>query len=177
MRRILIGLFSGALAVGAGAAPARAQHGAATGSHDVSMSDRKFLVDVAGASLAEVRISRLATERASAPEVKEFARRMIEDHDKANAELQQLAEQKGVTLPTEPDREHQQVYDKLSRLQGAEFDREYFRVMRKDHDKVVAEFKKEIDTTQDPQIKALAQKLLPTLEMHDNLVKQDMKKM
>ena len=82
-----------------------------------------------------------------------------------------------MTLPTEPDREHQQVYDKLSRLQGAEFDREYFRVMRKDHDKVVAEFKKEIDTTQDPQIKALAQKLLPTLEMHDNLVKQDMKKM
>jgi putative membrane protein len=52
--------------------------------------------------MAEVELGQLATGKASHPEVKEFAQRMVKDHTQANDQLKQIAMQKGVTLPSSP---------------------------------------------------------------------------
>ena len=64
-----------------------------------SEADQTFVREAAEGGMTEVALGRLALERASGAEVKQFARRMIDDHAQANQELMRLAQSKGVTLP------------------------------------------------------------------------------
>jgi putative membrane protein len=83
--------------------------------------------------MAEVQLGKLAAEKALSQEVKQFGQRMVDDHGKANDRLKQLATTKGVNLPTELDRSTQREMDKLAKLSGADFDREYMKHMVSDH--------------------------------------------
>ena len=62
---------------------------------------------------------------------------MVQDHTKANEELKQIASQLNVQLPTELGQEHRDLQEKLSKLQGAEFDREYMNAMVDSHENSV----------------------------------------
>ena len=70
----------------------------------VSSGDRKFMEKAAQGGMAEVELGKLATQKASASEVKQFGQRMVDDHSKANDQLKQIATSKGVNLPTDLDR-------------------------------------------------------------------------
>jgi len=142
-------------------------------SNEVSSSDRKFMEKAAQGGMAEVQLGKLATEKASAPEVKQFGQRMVDDHSKANDQLKQLASQKGVTLPTTLDKSAQKEHDRLSKLSGAEFDREYMKHMVSDHKKDVSEFKSEASKAKDADLKQWAQTTLPVLEEHLKLAQTD----
>jgi putative membrane protein len=60
----------------------------------------------------------------------------------------------------------------LQKLSGAEFDREFMKMMVRDHEHVIAAFDKEATSGQDPQLKAFAAKTLPTLHSHLQMAKQ-----
>ena len=51
--------------------------------------------------MSEVELGQLAAQRASDPQVKQFAQRMVTDHGKANDELKQIAARKNVQLPAD----------------------------------------------------------------------------
>jgi putative membrane protein len=135
----------------------------------VSSSDKKFMEKAAKDGMAEVKLGQLAAQKASAPEVKQFGQRMVDDHSKANDQLKQIASNKGVTLPTELDKSAQKEHDKLSKLSGAEFDREYMNHMVSDHKKAISEFKNEANKAKDADLKQFASSTLPILEEHLNL--------
>lgn len=137
----------------------------------LSSADSKFVMEAAMGGLMEVELGRLATEKGSSDAVKSFGQRMVDDHSKANAELTQLASTKGVTLPTELDEKHRNDVTKLSTLSGTEFDRAYSKAMLNDHVKDVAAFEKQSSKGADPDIKAFANKTLPTLKEHLELAK------
>ena len=80
--------------------------------------------------------------------------------------MKSLAAQKNVTLPTALDQQHQADVDKLSKLSGAAFDREYMSMMVKDHVEDVAEFEREAATGSDSDVKAWAGRTVPTLRQH-----------
>jgi putative membrane protein len=65
--------------------------------------DSSFLKDAAHDGAMEVQVGRLAVDKTTNPDVKQFAQRLIDDHSKANSELMALASQKGVVLPTMSD--------------------------------------------------------------------------
>src|SRR3954466_9139408 len=67
----------------------------------VDESTSSFLVNVADVSMTEVKLGKIAEEKAHSKRVKEFARMMVADHSKANEELKSLAASKNVTLPKE----------------------------------------------------------------------------
>ena len=67
------------------------------------------------------------------------------------------------------------VYNELSKLKGAEFDRAYARTMVRDHEKDVAEFKKEADSGADSSVKNFAAKTLPALEEHLKMARDMMR--
>ena len=96
----------------------------------------------------------------------QFGQRMVDDHSKAGNELKSLAAQKNVTLPTALDQQHQADVDKLSKLSGAAFDREYMSMMVKDHQEDVAEFERQAANGADPDVKSWASRTLPTLREH-----------
>jgi putative membrane protein len=134
--------------------------------------DETFLKKAAQGGLAEVSEGQMAASKASDAKVKEFGQRMATDHAKANDELRQIAQKENFTLPTEPSKAEQKSADKLNRLQGAQFDAEYARSMVKDHEEDVALFQKEANSGTNPELKAFAQKTLPTLQEHLRLAKQ-----
>src|SRR4051794_40661247 len=132
----------------------------------LSSDDREFLTTAAQGGLMEVELGRLAAQKAQNADVKRFGQRMVDDHSKANTELKTLASAKGVTLPTDMNAEGKEEQAKLSKLSGAEFDKEYMSLMVEDHEKDVSEFEKESRDQDDPDVKAFAAKTLPTLQQH-----------
>jgi len=135
-------------------------------------SDNGFVNTVAMDGIAEVELGHLAMQKAKNPEVKQFAQRMVTDHSKANVELKQLASNKNVTLPAEPNAQQKADKDRLSKLSGAEFDREYMSLMANAHDKAVAAFEDEAHDGKEADVKTWATKTLPTLKEHQALAKQ-----
>jgi len=132
----------------------------------MTSADNSFVTKAAQGGMAEVQLGNLAQQKASNPQVKEFGQRMVTDHTKANDELKSLVASKGITLPTSLDSKDQATMDRLSKLNGAAFDRAYMEDMVKDHKEDVSEFKREADHGSDPDVKAFASKTLPVLQEH-----------
>ena len=114
-------------------------------------SDTHFAMNAAEGSILEVELGRLASEKASNAEVKEFASRMITDHTRGNMELKAIAESKDLALPAveRVKAKHQGRIQKLEKLEGAAFDRAYMADMVKDYDKDVALFEKQANSGRD----------------------------
>jgi putative membrane protein len=133
----------------------------------LSSKDYKFVTDAAKGGMTEVELGQLAEQKASNPAIKDFGKKMAEDHKKANDELTQLVSQKGATLPADvTSTGEKRVEDHLRNLSGADFDKAYMDHMVKDHKKDVKEFEKMSKEAKDPELKAWAAKTLPTLQQH-----------
>lgn len=94
----------------------------------------RFVRQAAVANMAEIELGKLATQRAQHADVKAYANMMIDDHSTALGQLREAAGSQRLTLPTQLDDDHQKVHDRLSGLQGDEFDREYMKVMVESHE-------------------------------------------
>jgi putative membrane protein len=132
----------------------------------LSAPDSTFATKAAQGGMAEVQLGQLATRKASNPDVKAFGQQMVDDHSKANDEFKGLASRKGVTLPSSLDAKDQATYDRLSKLDGAAFDRAYMADMVRDHRADIAEFEREASHGSDPDIKGFASNTLHTLKHH-----------
>jgi putative membrane protein len=130
-----------------------------------------MLRDAAG-SMAEIALGTAASQKATMPDVKSLANRMVADHSKASDELKSLAAKKGVTLPTEMAREPKSEQDKLMKLSGHQFDKEYADFMVKDHEQDLKDFQKAAKDAKDPDVKSWAAKMVPILQEHLNTAKQ-----
>src|SRR6185503_2778604 len=69
------------------------------------------------------------------------------DHTAAGDKLKAAASQHNVAVPTELDDKHIQLRDKLMKLKGAEFDREYAAAMVDGHEAVANQLESRIDKT------------------------------
>jgi len=132
----------------------------------MTASERMFIRKAAEGGKAEVELGKLAQEKAASPEVKQFGERMVNDHSKANDQLKEVAQKEGVTLPTKLDAKDAATKARLEKLSGEAFDRAYMKDMVADHKTDVAEFEREARSGSDPDLKAFAQKTLPTLREH-----------
>jgi putative membrane protein len=130
------------------------------------MKDPEFVKKAAQSGLAEVELGQLATQKATNPEVKQFAQRMVDDHTKANEQLKQVAQQEQIKVPDTVDAKDKAKKDKLEKLSGAKFDRAYMADMVKDHKKDVSDFRSESKNAKSPAVKNFAAQTLPTLEDH-----------
>ena len=131
-----------------------------------------FATKAAVGGLAEVQMGQLASDKATDPDVKTFAQRMVTDHTKANDELQQLATTKNWTLPSGLDAKHRAVKARLDRATGAAFDRAYMNAMVADHNADVAMFRAYAKSGVDADLKTWAGTTLPTLEEHQKMAKE-----
>lgn len=128
--------------------------------------DKEFADKAAKGGNSEVALGNLMVQKATSPDVKSFAQRMVDDHSKAGQELSQLASAKGMTAPAEPSEDAKKEIDKLDKLSGAELDKEYMSFMVNDHKKDVEEFQKQSTDAKDADLKAWVAKTLPTLQDH-----------
>ncbi|GAB0157638.1 hypothetical protein CHRYSEOSP005_29170 [Chryseobacterium sp. Alg-005] len=134
--------------------------------NSLSEQDKKFADAAAMGGTMEVMMGELAAGNGNNAAVKALGEMMVKDHGKANDELKKWASAVGYTLPTGLDAEKQKEYDNLKAKKGAEFDRAYTDLMVKDHQKDIAEFKKQAAEGTEASLKSFASKTLPTLEHH-----------
>ncbi len=129
-----------------------------------SGADKTFVKQAIQADLAEVQMGKLAQQNGQSEAVKQFGQKLVSDHSANADKAKQLAEQIGLTPPSEPSAKQQAEYKKMSKLSGAKFDREFARGMVKDHKADVAKFKKEGQKS--GPVADFAKQTVPTLEQH-----------
>jgi putative membrane protein len=131
-----------------------------------AVSDKDFINEVASGGMAEVKLGQLAADRGGSEDVRKFGKRMVDDHSAANKDFLALLQKKGMTAPKEMTRKQQELFDRLSKLRGAEFDKAYMTAMVEDHKEDVALFEGAARDGSDPDLKVWASKTLPTLKEH-----------
>lgn len=162
----------GCLAMAAMALGQTGLGGDTTKSGSLTSADKHFVSAAAEGGLAEVELGKLAQDKASSQDVKDFGQKMVEDHSKANDELKDTAEKLGASLPNHVSATQLAEKAKLSALSGTHFDRAYMSAMVKDHREDVAAFKREAASGRNEEIKSFASKTLPTLEEHLRLAEK-----
>jgi len=139
---------------------------------DEKLDDAGFVKKVTAAGMGEVKAAEMALQKASDAKVKSFAQRIIDDHQKANKELEELASRKGWMVSKTVDEKCQKELDKLASVTAQSFDRIYMEGQIKGHEEAIKCHENEAKNGQDADLKNWASKTLPTLKEHLEMAKQ-----
>jgi putative membrane protein len=129
----------------------------------LSAGDQAFIQAVATAGMTEVAVAKLGIERASDVNVKSYAQKLFDDHTKMNTELTAIAQKKGVAIPAVKSGSGAETA--LSSATGKDFDRLFLKHMVDEHEKAVALFEQQQNTS-DMDLKTFIDTNLPTLRSH-----------
>ena len=126
-------------------------------------------------NFTEVALGRLADDKASDSEVKDFGKRMVSDHDDMNDQWGKLASKYHMRIMNPgPDygTNGKDAIDRLQKLDGREFDQAYMIEMIRDHEQDLSEFQRLRSSARDPEIRDLAASGAATIEQHLTLARQ-----
>ena len=129
-------------------------------------SDDMFLTEAAAINLEEIELGKLAQNRATTNEVKDFGKMMVDGHTKSLNELKGLAAKKGITLPQDVSEEGKNTLDELTKSDAKTFEKTYMAKMVEGHTETIRKFEDARDNAADADVKAWATKTLPDLQMH-----------
>lgn len=129
-----------------------------------SKADEKFLTEAMQGDLAEVQMGELAQQKGGNDRVREFGQTLTKDHGDHSKTLQQLGQQVGITLPTGPNAKQKAEHDRLAKLSGAQFDREFAKLMIDDHRRDISKYQTEAKKS--GAIGDMAKETIPTLQHH-----------
>jgi putative membrane protein len=163
------------------AAPAWAQNAGAQGTTEtqstsgqamatgagLSQQDQTFVKEAGAGNLAEADAGRLAMQKGGTPAIREFGRWMYTDHGLvANNWLHVIMAAQNQPFQPTLTAEQQQMQQRLERLSGRQFDREYAQAQVIMHEKTIPIFQTEARDGQNPMIKNFAQNMIPVLQQH-----------
>ncbi len=142
----------------------------------LSRADERLMMQLAQANIAEINAGKLAEQKSNNDQVKSFAKKMVDDHTKALDDLKQIASSRGVTLPTEPDRQQMAMENKLSALSGEKFDSQYIAQSgNRAHRDTHRLLQRVRNRATDPELKSYATQVIATVESHQQLARDTSK--
>lgn len=140
---------------------------AASPAHATSTKD--FVMKASQSDMLEIETSKLALTRATDPEVKTFAQKMIDDHTAASAALKAAMAKDGVDMSFAPaalDDRHASKLKDLQETEAEDFDEDYMDMQKAAHRKAVRLFKDYADDGEHAALKSFAASTLASLEAH-----------
>lgn len=144
--------------------------GAAVGTSGSLDGDRDFVDEQLAMGTAEIELGRLAEQRGTHAEVKEFGAMMVRDYQLAADELKPIAARvttgRDTAAKTNDHDDHQEKFEELSKLSGRDFDRKYIDEMIDDHEDGIEDVERKAENAVDADVKAWAAKTLPTMRAH-----------
>jgi putative membrane protein len=141
-------------------------HATPTNNQSISSDDAKFATAAANGGMAEVVLGKLAQEKGSSQQVKDFGAMMVKDHAKANDELKQIAAGDKIMLPDSINTEESKLKAELASKSGSDFDKAYVNAMVDDHKNDIKDFENASKVVKYPDMLAFVKKTLPVLKMH-----------
>lgn len=128
--------------------------------------DKSFMSDAAKAGYGEIQLGKLALKKSHSKDVRDYAQKLVDDHEKAASDLAKIAAEKGVTLPDSKSLADSFSEGKLKMYSGRHFDQAFFSKMVSDHKDVIATFQKEVSQGSDTDVKDFASTTIPALQEH-----------
>jgi putative membrane protein len=128
--------------------------------------DKLFVRQATLGGRAEVDLGKLAQERGTASQVKDFGKQMATDHSKANDKLASVARPVKTEIPSGLDPHDASFRAELQGAQGAAFDQRYLVKQIADHQKTVNLLQWEISSGQNDELKSYASEMLPDVLEH-----------
>jgi len=141
------------------------------GSSVPHVDDKRFIKDAVLDGMTEVELGKIAVKKASNPQVRDLAQRMVEEFSETNRALLRVASDETVAVAKTIDSKHQARIDRLAKLSGAEFDRAYIQDEIKQRHQDLKEFNGASQGARDPGLKNFATSTLASLEDHQNALK------
>lgn len=132
----------------------------------LTSQDQEFLKQAAQANLSEILTGKLALKKTISTETSELSQTVIDDHTKANADLEAIAKKSGIILPKTPDMKQIGVSAELTVLTAETFERQYLKRMVEAHQAAISLFETQITKGTSPELKNYASFYLPQLKMH-----------
>lgn len=131
-------------------------------------ASEKFVSKASMLGSEELRLSQVAAQRATNPQVRSFAQKLIDAHQKMDEELNRIAQTKGITIPTGKNAEDRgDEVQKWQKKDSDDFDEDYVSRMIKLHKDTADELQDCIDDNNaDPELSSFAQKYLPDVRQH-----------
>jgi putative membrane protein len=136
------------------------------GSEKTSHRAKEFIKDAEQANSAEIALSQVAQSRAQNSDVKQLAQMMVTDHQACNQKVQAIAQVHGLAFDQSLDWINQHEVNRLQKADEGNFDKDYTKMMLKDHVKAIKMFQKAADDINEPDVKEFAANTLPTLRNH-----------
>jgi putative membrane protein len=137
-----------------------------TGMMQLSAAEQSFVMDAAQGGMAEVELGKLAEQRGSSAQVRDFGRMMVQQHSQANSELTAWAQRMGISPPTSLSPAAQAAQMRLQSAQGQDFDRQYLEQQAAAHLEQRAAFQFAANNAKNQELRSFAQKTLPVIERH-----------
>lgn len=134
--------------------------------------EQEFITMAAQGNNTEIQTSQLALERSQDETIRQYAQRMIDEHTAANQQLEPLAAQRGIELPTTPSSFDTAVLEKLTQTPDAQFDQAYMDTQVNAHLKSLAVFRTGARQVAATDLQAYASTLLPSIQDHLEMASQ-----
>jgi putative membrane protein len=135
-------------------------------SEKTSHRAKEFIKDAEQANSAEIALSQVAQSRAQNSDVKQLAQMMVTDHQACNQKAQAIAQAHGLSFDQSLDWVNQHEVNRLQKADEGNFDKDYTKIMLKDHVKAIKMFQKAANDIDEPDVKEFAANTLPTLRNH-----------
>jgi len=136
----------------------------ASAAQSSATSDQDFLTRAIRNNQLELRLGHLATERGNSPDMKAMGEKMVKNHGDLEKQLEDLAQKSGASQTPELTADQQATYSRLAALSGPDFDQNFKQTLNDIHVHELSMYKSEVNQAQDPELHALAQKRVATLE-------------
>jgi putative membrane protein len=125
----------------------------------------KFLTEAADARMMDIELGKLAKERGTTPEIRQYGDRMVTDQSRLLQDLRTLAASKNIALPSTLSNEKAEGLADIKDEQGVEFDKKFMRMMTQDHKRDVRAFDDATDF-KDQDVERFASMNLSMVESH-----------
>lgn len=134
--------------------------------HGSATDKTSIIKNAAKMNLATTKFAELASQKAQNQELKQFAQTLQQDHQKAQQDLEKIAQKHSITLPASVDEKCQQEISKLQALNGQEFDREFAKGSIEGHAMAVAHLQQASSSTTETDLRQYTQQLLSKVKEH-----------
>jgi len=128
--------------------------------------DDQFIIKALVANNAVIRLAELVESRSDNVKVEAFAKDIITDHKKISDKIGKLVTDRKIAVVAGVEKELRDEVERLGKLKGNEFDREYLDGFIKTHDHCLAMCKGQMKTGKEDVCSAFAKECQPTLEEH-----------
>ncbi|KAI94352.1 hypothetical protein T281_11370 [Rhodomicrobium udaipurense JA643] len=128
--------------------------------------DQAFVRDLSSGGLFEIQAAYIALQKTDNEDVRQFAKKMVEDHGAADAKLKDTLREANIKEPQITiDERRMQELDYL-KVADRDFDRQFIQQQRKAHTDTVKLLENYIQRGGNEQLKQFATNLLPTIKQH-----------